>query len=316
MSYRDDHATLEARRDELRAELDAVTAKAEELRTAVKQEESIARELAAIEARLLKNRKRSPLDDVRVASPCHVSWDGMTGDERARHCAQCDKTVYNLSAMTREEAETLLLTREGSICVRLYRREDGTVITADCPVGRRKKRVKLAVVSTAAAGALAAGALWQLRASTCSAYRSLDNMPLQGVLVEPQDSFVEMPLAAKPPGDVIAVFWYDRAGNVPARRLFVYADQRVERRIDRGALPPLVHETRLSVSEAALLRSLASRLAPRSTGVVSSWADSAAYSGFDLYGTGTLAATEDELRTLRELGDTLFERLPPPVPRK
>jgi hypothetical protein len=92
------------------------------------------------------------LNDIRIASPCHEAWDRMTGDDRARHCASCDKTVYNLSAMTADAAAALFREREGRICVRLYRRRDGTVLTADCPVGRAKRfrrRVRYAVVVAA-----------------------------------------------------------------------------------------------------------------------------------------------------------------------
>jgi hypothetical protein len=92
------------------------------------------------------------LNDIRIASPCHEAWDRMTGDDRARHCGSCDKTVYNLSAMTADEAAALFREREGRICVRLYRRRDGTVLTADCPVGRAKRfrrRVRYAVVVAA-----------------------------------------------------------------------------------------------------------------------------------------------------------------------
>jgi hypothetical protein len=80
----------------------------------------------------------------------------MIGDERVRFCGPCQKNVYNLSAMASEEAESLLAQREGSICIRLYRREDGTVLTADCPVGVRRRRVSRAVVAAAGTGALAA----------------------------------------------------------------------------------------------------------------------------------------------------------------
>lgn len=81
------------------------------------------------------------LDDVRVASPCTVGWENMTGDERTRHCAKCDLDVFNLAALTREEAESLLRSRTGGrTCIRLFRRFDGTVITQDCPVGWRKVR--------------------------------------------------------------------------------------------------------------------------------------------------------------------------------
>ena len=106
------------------------------------------------------------LDRVEIARPCHMSWHGMTGDDRVRHCAACDKSVYNLSAMTRDEAEALLAEHEGSICLQLYRRADGTVITSDCPVGaesRQRHRLALAGVAASAIAAGAAGAaLWQL----------------------------------------------------------------------------------------------------------------------------------------------------------
>ncbi len=87
---------------------------------------------------------KSPLDGLTVASPCAVSWDSMTGTERVRDCAQCRLRVYNLSAMTRPEAESLIAEKEGRLCVRFYRRADGTVITRDCPVGLRAARLKLA----------------------------------------------------------------------------------------------------------------------------------------------------------------------------
>ena len=92
------------------------------------------------------------LNDIRIASPCHEAWDRMTGDDRARHCGSCDKTVYNLSAMTADQAAELFLAREGRVCVRLYRRHDGTVLTADCPVGRAarlRRRVRNAALVAA-----------------------------------------------------------------------------------------------------------------------------------------------------------------------
>ena len=75
------------------------------------------------------------LADVRVASPCHAAWDTMKGDERTRFCGLCRKNVYNLSEMTRQEAENLLREKEGRLCVRYYQRADGTVLTKNCPIG-------------------------------------------------------------------------------------------------------------------------------------------------------------------------------------
>lgn len=91
------------------------------------------------------------LDAVRIAAPCPASWADMTGDDRVRQCALCNQAVYNLSDMTRAEAEDLIRGRAGRLCVRLYRRADGTVMTRDCPVGRLRavrRRVAMAVAAT------------------------------------------------------------------------------------------------------------------------------------------------------------------------
>jgi len=92
------------------------------------------------------------LTNIRVASPCPARWADMTGDDRARFCAQCQKHVYNLSEMTAEDASDLIREKEGRLCIRFYQRADGTVLTADCPVGaaavwRRAKRLAAAAVA-------------------------------------------------------------------------------------------------------------------------------------------------------------------------
>ncbi|HEX8706242.1 MAG TPA: hypothetical protein VF815_45830 [Myxococcaceae bacterium] len=92
------------------------------------------------------------LQQVKIASPCYERWDNMKGDERVRHCASCKLNVFNLSQMTKAEAEQLVTSTEGRLCVRLYKRWDGTVITADCPVGVSRARVRVAsALLTAAA---------------------------------------------------------------------------------------------------------------------------------------------------------------------
>lgn len=82
---------------------------------------------------------RRPLDvlnAIRIASPCPASWDNMAGDDRSRHCNHCDRTVYDLSGYTAEAAVALLTAQSDTVCLRLHRRADGRVLTADCPVGR------------------------------------------------------------------------------------------------------------------------------------------------------------------------------------
>ena len=90
----------------------------------------------------MKNQKFD-INKLRVASPCSVGWESMTGDERVRHCNSCELNIYNIAEMTKAEAEDLIANREGRLCIRLYKRADGTVLTKDCPVGFRayQKRV-------------------------------------------------------------------------------------------------------------------------------------------------------------------------------
>src|SRR5687767_1367811 len=102
------------------------------------------------------NKPLVSLDLIQIATPCHVSWDAMKGDDRTRFCGQCQLNVYNLSEMPREEAEKLILQREGRLCVRFYRRHDGTVLTRDCPVGVRALRQRFVRSVAAIAGLLLA----------------------------------------------------------------------------------------------------------------------------------------------------------------
>jgi hypothetical protein len=79
------------------------------------------------------------LDEIRIATPCTASWDEMTGNDTVRFCGECKLNVYNLSNMTAASAALLVDQTEGRLCVRLYKRKDGTVLTEDCPVGVRAR---------------------------------------------------------------------------------------------------------------------------------------------------------------------------------
>jgi len=75
----------------------------------------------------------------------------MIGDESARFCGQCELNVYNLSAMSTLEAESLIARTEGRLCIRYYRRKDGSIITQDCPVGLRRLKRRAARINRAVA---------------------------------------------------------------------------------------------------------------------------------------------------------------------
>jgi hypothetical protein len=80
------------------------------------------------------------VNTLRIAAPCPMSWDSMVGDNRVRFCDKCQLNVYNTSLMSATETVQLIKEKEGRVCIQLYRRSDGTVITDNCPVGLRAVR--------------------------------------------------------------------------------------------------------------------------------------------------------------------------------
>ncbi|MEP6860038.1 MAG: hypothetical protein ABJE66_05425 [Deltaproteobacteria bacterium] len=141
MSYRSDLDALDARHNALTNDL---TTKTRELEQATK---------------LLEHAKLPVLDNIRVASPCTADWTQMTGDARARHCNKCDKQVFDLSEMTRAEAQALIIEKNGKLCARYYRRSDGTILTSDCRIGvvaaRKRKIIAVASLAMISAGVAA-----------------------------------------------------------------------------------------------------------------------------------------------------------------
>jgi hypothetical protein len=77
------------------------------------------------------------LNDVHIPKPCHENWDAMSGNDRQRHCDSCNHAVHYLSNMSAKEAADLLTNRNGSICIRIDRKMDGTVATDERSRWRR-----------------------------------------------------------------------------------------------------------------------------------------------------------------------------------
>lgn len=93
-----------------------------------------------------------------VNSPCTAEWDSMSGGEQARFCTHCEKSVHNLSAMTRKDALRLVRDGAGGVCVRFYTDSSGRTVHANeralYRITRRASR--LAAGAFGAAVALAA----------------------------------------------------------------------------------------------------------------------------------------------------------------
>lgn len=110
------------------------------------------------------------MKQAEIAAPCTANWGEMTGDDKMRFCGECKLHVLNASAMTDEEVMSALqrtLTGE-RVCMRLYRRTDGTFLTQNCPQGLQliRQRAQEAVRRVAA---LFSGTLALVLSCTASA---------------------------------------------------------------------------------------------------------------------------------------------------
>ena len=70
----------------------------------------------------------------------------MQGDDKVRYCSHCKLNVYNLPEMTMEQIKLLMVENEGRLCVRMYQRKDGRVMSKDCPVPFAKARRRMALM--------------------------------------------------------------------------------------------------------------------------------------------------------------------------
>jgi hypothetical protein len=149
-------------------------------------------ELESIEARIQERRRLPLLDQVKVASPCPAKWDDMIGDARKRLCLGCDKHVFDISALSREEAEQFLQDNAGGeVCLRYYQRADGTIMTSDCAVGVTRRRRKKVALAVAGAGALAFGAVTSYLRSEARVMGKMEMTGITSVPIEPPPMVAE-----------------------------------------------------------------------------------------------------------------------------
>lgn len=92
--------------------------------------------------------------DLKVSfpKPCGEKWEAMAPQGCNRHCAVCDTVIHDLSSMTAEQTEALLLSGD-DVCVRAEVTRNGIVRTAH-PARPGSRRIVAAIgasVSLAAA---------------------------------------------------------------------------------------------------------------------------------------------------------------------
>jgi hypothetical protein len=90
------------------------------------------------------------LRHIKVASPCSARWEDMEGDDRCRFCRHCSKNVYNFTAMSTPEIESLIREKGGKVCARFYQRADGTMLLENCPRGAMTKCKPIVRIAVAA----------------------------------------------------------------------------------------------------------------------------------------------------------------------
>ena len=147
--------------------------------------------------------KRFNINRLKIASPCPVSWNEMTGDNRTRHCSLCELNVHNVAGMTHDEVARLVGESSGRLCMRLVRRADGTVMTKDCPVGLRAYGKRIASLAGASLATILglfsisygqeAGAETMVDGSKIKVMRSVDctgRTNLQGTVVDPDGAVI------------------------------------------------------------------------------------------------------------------------------
>lgn len=83
--------------------------------------------------------------DLKVSfpKPCGEKWEAMAPQGCNRHCAVCDTVIHDLSSMTAEQTEALLLSGD-DVCVRAEVARNGVVRTAH-PARPGSRRIVAAI---------------------------------------------------------------------------------------------------------------------------------------------------------------------------
>ena len=98
---------------------------------------------------------------MKLKHSCDLNWSDLNGASNTRrHCTHCSRDVFNISAMTRQQAEQLIEEhQERGLCVRFARRDGRIVHHGDPREQLRRQRTGvrhlLAVALMGQAGFLA-----------------------------------------------------------------------------------------------------------------------------------------------------------------
>jgi hypothetical protein len=130
----------------------------------------------------VQSPKSISLAQIHIKEPCRADWEtmagepGKPGDNSKRFCAQCEKHVHNLDALTQNQIDALFEEHQGKLCIR-YTPPAARITTA--PVAPPKpihRRPLLSTLSRFAAALLLASSVGLTgcgSSSTPASYSSL-----------------------------------------------------------------------------------------------------------------------------------------------
>jgi len=142
----------------------------------------------------------------KLSYACPIPWSSLRGDERAKFCAQCGRTITNLSELD-EKARLALLANAGGekICITYYRRLSGEFVTPESPLTPEERAgIKQLGVAALSAGALAL-------AAGCMATNQPPNVSPPPAPPASTQSVAEK--AAPPPSGPLLLARYDKNRN-------------------------------------------------------------------------------------------------------
>ena len=89
---------------------------------------------------------------IKIDTPCNQDWKTMDGDAKSRFCSACQKSVHNLSAMSKQQAQSVLKTVKDP-CVRYEKDANNQIIFRSTKISKLLFFTMAAGISSNALGA-------------------------------------------------------------------------------------------------------------------------------------------------------------------
>lgn len=92
---------------------------------------------------------------ISIPKPCYQAWDEMVGDTHQRFCPSCKRSVHDLSALTRKQAERLVKQSSGGLCGRVACDDKGRMLFQPEPKSGLWRMLRLSMLGISASASVA-----------------------------------------------------------------------------------------------------------------------------------------------------------------